>query len=991
MESSDKMFSAILILGVTALCVPLPATRLRCEGSSWGDNHPSYSYAIRHDRELTFTWSPEHTQERVKQQSYVLKISDNIREVVYDSGIIKSSIPVHTTVVSNLKSGMTYEWELMWSDGVEFSNKAIGQFHTGLSDVDWTGVPWIGSNDTNLFRSKFSTKSATKIKSAILYLSGLGYSHTTINGKDVSNSVLVSSPWTNYARLVGYSTYDVTNIINLEADNVIGIELGYGWRDESVYKSKEPVPGDNTERCFRTIIEYELQDGTSSRQNLSWSQFMGPVISDSVYNGETYDSRKEQSGWDTGYYNKSWPKATPVNGPVGAMTPWSAPQISISRVVKPINITTPKPGYKVVDFGINQAGVVRIRDISMKSGESIVLKFAEILQHVGIPGITVEPGMIYQGNLRGAKATDTYIGNGESNKTFTAKFTYHGFRYVEVTGSWIPTLDNIEMLHFHSAVPAKTQLKFSSPIINGIQKLAMGAQRSNMMSVLTDCDQRDERLGWMGDAALSAETISLNYDANSFLKFALDMQSVEVDSDGSLPDIVPWVRGGSRPGDVSWTLAYPEEIHANLMINNDTVTAKLNFNNMLRHQENIVSQAKSAGSLGNMKTIYGDWVPPPRVKGSSRTAVKPTSSYTSAFSYLTITRMVGEVAAAIGNQSVASSMAAQLDSLKKQFNDAFYKNGIYDKNIDTDNSLAIVLGVAGNTTGQHLVDVIRNDTHHFYAGIIGFKFLFDALYDFGYQQDALAILEATDYPSIGFMITNTMEPATSNVWELIDGPYEGPGMNSRNHHMFSSYSSYLVRKLAGIDVLYETGVVSLFPAPHIDLSSSAATMQLPNGVVTHNWTKEGGIQCAKGFRGERSHPDANSLILSCGSEGVIEEILFASYGQPSGVQCGEYVQHSTCHHSRSVEVTEKKCLGRNECEVDLKEFLELECGDHMRAAVRCSNERKVLVSATIPIGTVAKIHIPQGTVLKGSDGKLFDGTSIELESGTSHFTLNDSH
>eukprot|EP01060_Flectonema_neradi_P021068 TRINITY_DN2859_c0_g1_i2.p1 TRINITY_DN2859_c0_g1~~TRINITY_DN2859_c0_g1_i2.p1 ORF type:complete len:984 (+),score=175.25 TRINITY_DN2859_c0_g1_i2:44-2995(+) len=982
------MISAVL-LGATALCTPLPATRLRCEGSLWGNNYPSYSYAIKHDKELTFTWEPKHKQERVVQKSYQLRISDGSKLPIYDTGIVNSVKAVHTAAVSSLESGKSYEWELLWSDGNQFSDKAIGQFHTGLTDADWTGVPWLGSNNSNLHRSEFT--SLSNFAKATLYVAGLSYSHTTINGEDVSNSVLVSSPWTNYERIVGYSSFDVTDKLKNGAANVIGIELGYGWRNVTAYSPQEPVPGDNTERCFRVLLQYQLANGSLVNQPQDWSQSAGPVVSDSVWNGETYDSRKEQPGWNTASFTQKWPSTDPVNGPAGTMVPWSAPSVAVSSIVKPIGISSPKPGYKVVDFGINQAGVVRIKNISISSGDSIVLKFAEVLQHAGIPGITPIPGMVYRGNLRSAEATDIYIGNGSPNCSYMAKFTYHGFRYVEVTGSehWTPTLDNIEMVHFHSAVEVKTEVKFSSPLLNGMQKLAVGTQRSNMMSLLTDCDQRDERLGWMGDAALSAETIAINYDANSFLKFAMDMHGTEVDSDGSLPDIVPWVRGGSRPGDVSWTLAFPEEIHANWKINNDTTTARIHFDKMVRNQQNIASQAKSAGSLGHMKTLYGDWVPPPKVKGNPSTAVKPARSYTSAFSYLTTTRMVGEVAVAIGNDSVAAAMKSELTSLNKQFNEAFYSNGIYDINIDTDNSLALALGtdVAGNETAQKLVTVVRNNTHHFYTGIIGFKFLFDSLYNFGYEQDALAVLETTDYPSIGYMLTNILEPATSNVWELIDGPFEGPGMNSRNHHMYSSYSSYLVRKVAGIDILHETGVVSLFPAPHIDLTSSTATMQLANGIVTHSWRREGGVQCAKGFRGEYSHPDANELKLSCGSKGTIEEVMFASYGQPSGVQCGDYVQHPTCHHSRSVEVTERECLGKNECVVDLKEFRELECGDHMRATVRCSNEKRVLVSATIPIGTEAKIHIPQGATLVGSDGKLFTESPINLESGVSHFTL----
>ena len=258
-----------------------------------------------------------------------------------------------------------------------------------------------------------------------------------------------------------------------------------------------------------------------------------------------------------------------------------------------------------MDFGANLAGVVQLIGVKCKSGDTITLHHGEILQHAGIPGLKdVDPKRVYYGNLRSAKATDVYTCRGDpGGETWHPRLTYHGFRFVEIQVS-SPSIaiakDNLRMLHFHSAVQQKSkvgrtfmnrntrrhasmhtkhtgllthvhiqrntcpkhiQVSFKSDTLNMIQKMALGAQRSNMMTVPTDCDQRDERLGWMGDENLSSESMGLNFNAASFLRNFVDAMVSEQGDDGSLPDTVPFARYGSRPGDVSWSTALPQTVH----------------------------------------------------------------------------------------------------------------------------------------------------------------------------------------------------------------------------------------------------------------------------------------------------------------------------------------------------------------------------------------------------------------------------------------------
>eukprot|EP01059_Diplonema_ambulator_P025061 TRINITY_DN42041_c0_g1_i1.p1 TRINITY_DN42041_c0_g1~~TRINITY_DN42041_c0_g1_i1.p1 ORF type:complete len:985 (+),score=274.39 TRINITY_DN42041_c0_g1_i1:1943-4897(+) len=976
-----------LLLGVAA-GVPLRPTRLLCDGSAFGGKFdPSTSFALRHDRRVRFTWEPvaDAVVAGTQQSGYRVRVSAYGKEV-WDSGLVQSKTPEAVYTGRPLESGTLYNWEVSWADEQgTLSEPATSSFRTGLADADWSNVNWIGSNTTNLFRAEFNAPSFT---SATLYICGLGYSYVTINGVNITSSHLLTAPWTQNERLVMYSTYEVSGIMNQNAVNSIGVELGYGWRDTKAFTRHEDQQGDTTERVLRAILEVTTNGNKTvllTTTSSGWTTGAGPVVADSVYDGETYDARKEVPGWDLVGFNGGWgPAPVVTDAPRGVMVPWSAPQVAVSRVLRPINITTPKPGIQVVDFGANIAGVVRVKGINIPAGQTVTLVHAEILSHPGIPGATYEPGMIYNANLRSAKATDVFISNG-SVADFFPKFTYHGFRYVQVTGMEV-TADQIELHHFHSMLQPKTTVNFSSPLLNAIQKLAVGAQRSNLMSVLTDCDQRDERLGWMGDADLSSDSLALNYDTTSFFRFCADIQGAEVDSDGSLPDVSPFYRYGGRPADVSWGAAYPQIVYVNMYANNDNECVKENLDRMVQHQKNVAGQA--ANGLDKMHTSYGDWVPPPVKEGGGQ-GPKPTAPYTSAFSYIMITKIIGDMASAVGNDSIATYMSSQVTQLKQQFNTAFFKNGVYDSNMQTDNSLALALGDGMNTqaAATNLYNSIVSENHHITTGIIGFKFLFDGLEGNGHASDALAVLETTTYPSVGYMVANTLEPATENLWELMDSPFEGTGMNSRNHHMWSSYSAYLINKLLGVDLRRQV----LRPAVDVDLAAASAEVQLSNGKLRFSWVKEGGVQTAKGYRGAESDEFANTAAVACGAEGIMSEVLFASYGEALGTSHDQY-REGACHHPDSKRVVEAACLGKSGCKVDLGVFddsqLPKGCTPHLRIAVRCSNERKTKVAVTVPIGTEMALDT-SGLVLLDHSGTAVEvvGNLHRLPAGVSAYTL----
>jgi alpha-L-rhamnosidase len=421
------------------------------------------------------------------------------------------------------------------------------------------------------------------------------------------------------------------------------------WRDSRpifARNDNDSQPGDSTERVFRAQLVVTNRDGTSINiLNLeNWEATAGPVTVDSIYNGDVFDARLAlPHGWDaatnlagsdrsdggssggSGSGSDSidretratdsgrWVAAAEVtDAPRGKMAASAMPRIALDRVLSPVEITQPTPGLFVVDFGLNVAGWAVLKHIPAggNPGQRIVIKYAEVLQHKQMPDLkngSFNPKLPYFKNLRSANSTDVYILAGVPGKTesYTPSFTYHGGRYVQVTGlPGVLTADHIEFHHFHSANAPRAAVNFSSPTLNAIQTLAVGAQRSNMMSVPTDCDQRDERLGWMGDADLSVGTMLTNYDSGAFFGMFMANMASELDQDGSLPDVVPAERWASRPGDPSWTAAFVETAYQLLKIDGDRAVIARFWPQLQRHLSQLAAAAKADASSWP-PTLYG--------------------------------------------------------------------------------------------------------------------------------------------------------------------------------------------------------------------------------------------------------------------------------------------------------------------------------------------------------------------------------------------------
>lgn len=382
-----------------------------------------------------------------------------------------------------------------------------------------------------------------------------------------------------------------------------------------------------------------------------------------------------------------------------------------------------------------------------------------------------------------------------------SRIAHSGFRFVVVSGWPSSTPPSVKMLHFRSDIKKMSSFRTSDPLLDRIHGMAAGAQGSNLMTVPTDCDQRDERLGWMGDAGLSAETMAVNYDMTALHKSYVNGMVNEMDADGAVPDTVPFARYGNRPADPSWGYAFPGILYAAYKQGGTLDTYNKYKAELKRYFDNQASQVVKGGGLSKMSKWgpYGDWVP-------ADPKQKPSNTVPSAATWIMGLEQSVELADAAGDSDLKKAWESNLTWARSEFKSAFWNSeaATFENGGQTASALGLAAGVLTDAEAKQAADklsarISSSDNGKLTVGIIGNKFLFSELRKYGYSKTASDLLHGYAEPSFGYMLNNTMEPAVSNLWELWNAPTQGPGMNSRNHHMFSSVDKELYAA-AGVDI-----------------------------------------------------------------------------------------------------------------------------------------------------------------------------------------------
>jgi len=758
-------------------------------------------------REPRFFWVPDHPVRGQAQSAYQIVVStlrDSAKADMWDSGKVASEEFSQVVYKGKpLASDTSYYWKVRWwdKDGVASPYSAVGRFDTGLLDrADWKGQ-WIGG--ANQIRKEFALDG--DIVRARAYVCGLGYYELRVNGRKIGTNVL-DPAWTTYDKRALYVTYDLAPYLRQGA-NAVGVVLGSGW-----FKNKGLI----------AQIHLEFAGGKKIviAGDKTWKAKDGPITADSVYNGETYDARLESTGWDqTGFKETGWKAAQAVEGAEGVLSAQMMPPIRIMDTLVPLKMTNPASGIYVFDLGQNISGWARLR-VSGPKGTAVRMRFAELVY---------DNGLINQENLRSARAEDVYILKGEGEETWEPRFTYHGFRYVEVAGfPGVPTAESVRGRVVHSSVKQTGSFACSKPVLNALQRIVTWGQKTNLHGIPTDCDQRDERMGWMGDAQGTAEEAMMNFDMAAFYtNFLRDIRDVQ-DEKGQITDTVPHI-WGSRPADPAWGTAYPLIAWYMYQYYGDKRILEEHYPGLKLYVEFLRSRTEK----GLLKySYYGDWVAVEKTPGS----------IVSSFYYYYDVKVLSDIAKVLGNEAEANSYGRLAEEIKAAFHAEYFdpKTGGYATNSQTSNALALFLELAPKeargSAWQNLFESLAYwNNSHLTTGIIGTKYVMEVLTRFGNSDLAYDIAAQTTYPSWGYMIEN----GATTLWELWQ-KREGPSMNSHNHPMFGSVGSWLYKALAGINPDPE-GVgfrkVRLEPQMVRDLAYAAGSVDTVRGRVLCSWKR----------------------------------------------------------------------------------------------------------------------------------------------------------
>lgn len=756
------------------------------------------------------SWRLESTKSGardLKQNCYEIVVATDPKNLspekadIWASGAVTSKDSYGISVPGNkLQAHHRYWWKVrVWDQDEKVSDwSAPADFGVAMLPKTWK-AEWIGYDKACdatkkvgdhflpppiYFRDKFSVKKA--VKRAVLNCSAFGIADFHINGKKVGNEYFMPG-WTDYEKRVYYHSYDVTKSLK-QGDNAVGAILGDGWYAGYVgFGAHREHYGKHTRLIAQLEIEYT--DGTRDTVSTgpSWKASTGPILYSDFLAGEYYDARDEQPDWCTASFDDSkWDTVVFGATSKGILEAYPGNPVRSYAAVKPISVSEPTKGVYIFNLGQNLAGFVRLH-IKGDRGQKIVIRHAERLN----PDKT-----IYTTNLRSAAATDTYICSGNGTEVWEPKFTFHGFQYVEVTGlKEKPGLDLIEGIAISSDTPLSGHLETSDPMLNKLVSNAYWTQRMNFIDIPTDCPQRDERLGWTGDAQAFIRTASMVTDVQAFFtKWLVDLDDGQR-TDGQYPMVAP-VKVAGDDGGPAWADAgviCPWTIY---QVYGDKQLLAKHYPNMKR----FIEFCQNRSTLDLMPPAqfhcFGDWV--------SINANTPTPViFLAYFAYST--HLVAESAKALGHDAEAAHYNALFEKLKKNFNEHYIAaDGVVAGNTQCSYVLALAFDLANSEIRPQVIDKFIHSIEErnwlLSTGFVGTRDIMNALTKVGRNDVALRLLHNTDFPSWGFSIKN----GATSIWERWDGwtpekGFQDPGMNSFAHYAFGAVVGWMYREIGGID------------------------------------------------------------------------------------------------------------------------------------------------------------------------------------------------
>ncbi len=805
----------------------LAPTRLRCEYKTKPLGIDTLAPRL--------SWVVESPKRNAVQSAYQIVCGSE-----WDSGKVLSSQSVSVAYAGpELTSGQHVSWSVRVWDGSEqvseWSKAACWQMGL-LSDADWTarwislppGRPGVDQNPAPFLRCAFTvTKPPAR---ATVYAAARGVYALHLNGQRVGDAHFAPG-WTDYTKRLQYQTYDVTQLVQ-NGENAVGAILGDGWYAGYIgWGNKRAYYGRRLQFLAQIVLEYADGSRETFGTDGQWRGAIGPILASDMLMGETYDARLEMPGWSAiGFDDSGWKPVTieAAHDPAVRRVAQIDPPVRVTEEVAPKAVTQPAPGTYLFDLGQNMVGWARLR-VQGPPGTIVRMRFGEML---------TPDDRLYVDNLRAAKATDIYILSGNGIETYEPHFTFHGFRYVEVTNCpGEPSLDTVTGCVLHSDIPKTAAFECSIPLVNQLVSNIDWGQRGNFLSVPTDCPQRDERLGWMGDAQIFVRTATARDVAAFFTKWMHDVAEAQ-SPEGGFSDVSPRLvdpsDGAPAWGDagvvVPWTV---------YQVYGDTRILETHYGAMVRWIDYLDSANPDHLWLNRRANDFGDWL---SIDADTDKDVLATAY----FAY--DTSLMAQIAAVLGRAEDAGRFKRLFEDIKTAFNTAYVSgDGAVQGETQTGYVLALRFGLLPDRlrplAAKRLVQNIEVKNNHLSTGFVGVGYLCPVLTEAGYTGAAYTLLLNTTFPSWGYSITQ----GATTIWERWDGytPEQGfqdTGMNSFNHYSLGSVGEWLQRYVAGIDT--DPGQpgfahIRIQPCPDRRLSFVRASFESVRGCIESDWTLNG--------------------------------------------------------------------------------------------------------------------------------------------------------
>jgi alpha-L-rhamnosidase len=640
-------------------------------------------------------------------------------------------------------------------------------------------------------RKEFQVKSP--VKRAVVYASAEGVYEMHLNGQRISDE-FYQPGWTDYRKRIYYRAYDVTDLLQ-EGTNAVGGILGDGW-----FRGNISILGQNkygTTLRLLTQLNIDYQDGSTDTiaSDESWKASFGPILKSDMQAGETYDARLAMPGWDRLDYDDSgWAPVTTGSKLKPLLQAYPGTPVRPTEEIATVSVTEPQPEIFVFDMGQNFSGWVRLK-ANGQAGDKVMMRFGEMLN---------PDGTVFTDNLRSARATDMYVLSGEGEETWEPHFTFHGFRYVEVTGlAETPAPEMLTGILVHTDAPMTSSFECSDPMLNQLHRNILWGQRSNYLEVPTDCPQRDERLGWTGDTQVYIRSGTYHQDVSAFFtKWMVDLMDT-ANARGLLGKQAPVFHGRGSPGWADAGIICPWTIYR---VYGDTRIIEEHYAAMTRYLE-----ACGKKGLDGLGDGFGDWL----AVGS-----KTPKEVISVAYYAYVTKLMAEMSEAVGKDADAEKYRALFERIAKHFQERFVKaDGKIQGHTQTGYCMALHFGLLNDKQRKqavdHLVDRIEAKDFHLSVGFLGVPILLPTLTEIGRSDLAYRLLQNKTYPSWGYSV----EQGATTIWERWNSwtrekGFNAGAMNSFNHYAYGACSEWMFYSILGID-LNSPGYKSIRMKPEV--------------------------------------------------------------------------------------------------------------------------------------------------------------------------------